>query len=202
MKMRESHSRKLMSRYNKGFILNASVKILENELGELPKNEIYKVIGLTGGIASISFVKWVTNYETIEYLTASTLRIGEKHFNYLAQLAQTGKMKHAKFFVSTMMTDIEAKQKGQKYNYARRFNKCADKHNWEVVTINNHSKIILMKTDKCNYYVLETTANLNENPKIEQFSFSNDKTLYDYYTEFFDLLEEKAQYDRQGNRIR
>lgn len=202
MKAKEAHSKRLMGRYNKGFILSASVKILENELGELPKDEVYKVMGLAGGISSLSFVKWVANNEVIEELTASTLRIGEKHFNYLAQLAQSGQMKKAKFFVSTMMADIDAKQKGQKYNYAKRFNECASKHNWEVITINNHSKIILMKTDKGNYYVLETSANLNENPKIEQFSFSNDKALYEYYTEFFDLLESNALYDRQGNRIR
>lgn len=199
---REAHAKKLMSRMNRGFILTSSVKILENELGGLPTDEVYKVMGLTGGISSISFVKWVSNYETIEFIAASTLRIGEKHFNYLAQLSRANKIKKAKFYVSTMMADIDATRKGQKYNYAKRFQETASAHDWEVVITNNHSKIILMKTDKGNYYVLETSANLNENPKIEQFSFSNDKELYDYYSEFFDLLEEKAQFDRQGHRIR
>ena len=87
---------------------------MENELGVLTKDEVYKVMGLAGGISSLSFVKWVANNEVIEELTASTLRIGEKHFKYLAQLAQSGQMKKAKFFVTTMMADIDAKQNVQK----------------------------------------------------------------------------------------
>ena len=44
-----------------------------------------------------------------------------------------------------------------------------------------------METKK-NYYVVETSSNLNENPKIEQFSFENDKELFLWYEEFFKEL--------------
>ena len=33
-------------------------------------------------------------------------------------------------------------------------------------------------------FVLETSSNLNENPKIEQFSFEKDEKLYDFYYNF------------------
>lgn len=41
-----------------------------------------------------------------------------------------------------------------------------------------------MKTPK-NYYVVETSSDLNENPKMEQFSWKNDKELYNWYLELF-----------------
>lgn len=44
----------------------------------------------------------------------------------------------------------------------------------------NHSKVTLMRTD-CNWYVLETSSNLNENQKIEQFRFENDEHLFEFY---------------------
>nr|DAI82559.1 MAG TPA: hypothetical protein [Caudoviricetes sp.] len=47
-----------------------------------------------------------------------------------------------------------------------------------------------MKTEK-NFYVVETSSNLNENPKMEQFSFENDKSLFDWYKKLFiELIKE------------
>lgn len=33
------------------------------------------------------------------------------------------------------------------------------------------------------------SSNLNENPKIEQFAFEEDKGLFDWYLEFFESLK-------------
>ena len=46
--------------------------------------------------------------------------------------------------------------------------------------LQDHSKVTLMRTD-CNWYVLKTSSNLNENPKIEQFIFENDEQLFELY---------------------
>lgn len=42
-----------------------------------------------------------------------------------------------------------------------------------------------MKTKNENYYVIETSSNLNENPKLEQFSWENDKELFEWYEKLF-----------------
>ena len=57
---------------------------------------------------------------------------------------------------------------------------------------NNHSKIILAKT-KHNFYVIETSSNLNENPKIEQFNFENSKRLYEFYLLLFKELIQNGE---------
>lgn len=180
--------REMRQRRIKPFILTTSANILKNEFGRLPDGEtVYKAISLYGGVASLSFIKWVADDEIIEELTASTLRIGEKQFRYLDQLTKTKRLKAARFFVGSMMVEVDKKK--AKYNYAERYQKTAEENDWTSVIVNNHSKVILMRTAN-NYYVLETSSNLNENPKIEQYSFENNKELYDFYYEFFRQLEE------------
>lgn len=180
------HTR-LHKRRPKPFILSTSVQDLKKELGGvLPDNEVFKIIGLNGSIASLSFIKLVADYDIIEELTASTLRIGQKQFCYLENMAISNRLKKARFFTSKMMTEVDGKR--DKYNYAKRFVKICKKNNWDHYVVNNHSKIILMRTKNA-YFVLETNSNLNENPKIEQYSFENNKELYDFYYAFFDELE-------------
>ena len=186
-------SKKVKRRRLKPFILTTSVKDLAKELGDvLPdENEVVKLISLYGGIASLSFIKLVADREAIEELTASTLRIGRKQFQYLTSMGATKKLKAARFFTSSMQKDVDAASAKASYNYAKQFETVCQKNGWKNLIVNNHSKIILMRT-KNNYYVLETSSNLNENPKIEQYSFENNKELYDFYYSFFDALENRV----------
>ena len=180
--------KRLKSKQRRTFLLNHSAREIVKLIGALPDTEtVYKLISFSGGFASISFVKAVADFEVIDELTASTLRIGEKQFEYLATLQKAGKLVSARFFIGSLMAEDEKKQ--GKYNYYGKFNAVCDQNGWKRITVNNHSKIILMRT-KENYYVLETSSNLNENPKIEQYSFENSKELYDFYYGFFDALEE------------
>ena len=177
------------NRTTRPFILQTSSQVLDQELGRslpAPDAEIYKIMSLGGLIASASFIKYVADKEPIEELTASTLRIGEKQFRYIFSLAQHKRVKLCRFFTSTLQKQTD--KKSAKYNYFQEFERiCRDK-GWKNIVVNNHSKIILMRT-KSNYYVLETSSNLNENPKIEQYSFENSEELYRFYYHFFDLLE-------------
>lgn len=66
--------------------------------------------------------------------------------------------------------------------------KVCNENKWFTHILNNHSKVHLYDTES-GKYVLETSSNLNENPKIEQFSFEKDAALYDYYK--LNLFERK-----------
>lgn len=148
--------------------------------------ECYKYISLSGGFSSIAFIRFISKYEHIFELTASTLRIGEKQFNEICTLSRNGKIEKATFFTSTLMKSDAKREK--KYDYFSRFEEVCAKNGWKNIVVNNHSKIILMRTEN-NCYVLETSSNLNENPKIEQFSFENSCDLYEFYFSFFKELE-------------
>ncbi len=54
------------------------------------------------------------------------------------------------------------------------------KKKWEYGDSLNHSKVLIFDTDD-GKFVLETSSNLNENPRVEQFSFEKDELLYDFY---------------------
>jgi hypothetical protein len=183
---------KSAKKHGKSFVLPLSVKNLNEILnGELPTSEeSYRLISLSGGLASITFIKYIAEKSKIEELTASTLRIGEKQFNYLLQMRNTNMLGKASFFVSTMQRDLDKqnanKNSRKKYNYYKRYKEQCKKNGWNNYVLNNHAKIILMKT-KNDYFVLETSSNLNENPKIEQYCLSNDKSIYDFY--YFDVFE-------------
>lgn len=171
------------------FVMSKSVSDLNKlTMSKLPVDDVYKFISVSGGFSSVSFIKLVAEKEKILELTASTLRIGEKQFNYLSDLNKKGKLDKATFFIGSIMKSDKNHNKG-KYDYYTKFVNVCEENKWKTIVVNNHSKIILMRTDK-NYYVLETSSNLNENPKIEQFSFENNKELYDFYYKFFEMVKE------------
>jgi hypothetical protein len=179
---------RVKSKKKKFFQINKSIISLDAILNQcLPcEGECIKLISFDGGFSSISFISLVAQKENILELTASTLRIGEKQFIHLARLSQARKLHKATFFLSTLMK--EDKKRINKYNYYGKFEEICKINKWERIVVNNHSKIILMRTQD-NFYVIETSSNLNENPKIEQYSFENDKTLYSFYYGFFEKLK-------------
>lgn len=172
------------------FVLSTSVRTLDRVTGGKPPGpgEALKFISLHGGVASLSFIRWIADREPIEELSASTLRIGPKQYRYLDALAKAGKLRRARFVTSTMQREMDT-IRGP--NYAKEFRTIAERHGWETIVVNNHSKIILMRTAN-GRYVLETSSNLNENPKIEQYSLENSAELYGFYARFFDALFDGA----------
>ena len=173
----------------RSFVLSTSKRLLDSvtDKHRPGPGECLKFISLRGGVASLSFIAWIADREPIEELQASTLRIGPRQYEYLDRLARAGKLKSARFVLSSMQGQMDGKRGTR--NYAEEFRKISDRHAWRVVVVNNHSKIILIKT-AANWYVLETSSNLNDNPKIEQYSLENNEELYAFYSQFFDRLEE------------
>ena len=169
--------RKKQKRYS---IMHAAME-LEKEMPELPDKEVYKFIS-DGHFSSISFVKYLSKRTVINELYASSFRIGRKELQLLDGLHKSGQIKKCHFAVGTLMANDSLSVK--RYRYYDNFKDVCDKNDWEYITTNNHSKIILFDTD-IGKFVLETSSNLNENPKIEQFSFEKDSELFEFYKAAF-----------------
>ena len=184
---------RVKSKQRKMFEIGKSIISLDAILGGcLPgKDECIKLVSFDGGFSSIEFISLVAVKEIIIELTASTLRVGEKQAETLITLNEAGKLSKASFFIGSIMKE-DTKQQTKKYDYYTKFVQACKRNNWDLVVMNNHSKIILMRTEN-NYYVLETSSNLNENPKIEQYSFENDEELYNFYYGFFDVLKTRIR---------
>lgn len=147
-----------------------------------------------GGFSSIGFIQYIALAEDIEELFVSTFRIGKAQFTILCNLSDKGRLDKVHFITSSTQakTDSLAEYGSKKYNYYEFIsNECALR-GWSLSVFDNHSKLILMHTHK-NWYVIETSSNLNENPKMEQFSFENDETLFNWYKDLFLQIEEQCR---------
>ena len=166
------------------FSITSEERQLGALLGKPPKkNETYKILSFKGGVSSIGFISFVANLEKIEELYVSTFRVGKKQFNIICNLIDCGKIDHA----TVITSDFQAIAENEKYDYFDYEQGKADEYGITFKTAHNHSKIICMKTTN-NFYVIETSSNLNENPKIEQFSLENDSKLYAFYREFMEAI--------------
>lgn len=153
---------------------------IEKQCFNLPdQNEVYKFMS-TGGFSSICFIKFVADITRINRLDISTLRVGKKELQMLDYLYKKGKLGKCNFIIGSLMANDSKLVKS--YNYYNDFKKVCENNEWGYKAINNHSKILLFDTE-IGKYVIETSSNLNENPKIEQFSFEKDERLYDFYFE-------------------
>lgn len=165
----------------KQYTIKKGIKNLDSLQADLPdKNQVLKMISF-GGFSSIAIIAKVAKNEIIEDLTVTSLRIGKKEIRFLNYLFENNKLKKAQFFTGDIFKEDENNK--AKYNYIKIFKLICEKNNWKYKTLRNHSKIILMKTNK-NFYVLETSSNLNANPSIEQFNLENCEETYNFYKNF------------------
>lgn len=157
----------------KRFSILSGKQALEKEMQELPKiDESFEFIS-DGTFSSICFILAVTSKTKIDKLYASTFRVGKKEILTLNALAEKGLIKNAHFFVwEGMDTD--------KYPYFEIFQKICKGRSWTFKGGKNHSKVIMMETS-LGKFVLKTSSNLNENPKMEQFTFEQSPELFDFY---------------------
>lgn len=170
------------------FDIKAEQKQLSAVLPDLPtKNDVYKMLSVKGGFASIGLINYVAQKAKIKHLYVSTFRIGLKQFEILQSLKKRGLINKATYITSGMQGE-----NGLKYDYLTPILDGCRNNKWRITELNNHSKIILMETKK-DFYVVETSSNLNENPKIEQFSFCNDEELFCWYRDFFEAVFENAE---------
>lgn len=177
----------LRSKKRSQFSVNKEIKEFDEITeGKLPKkNEIFTLISISGGFSSLSVILSIARREKIEKLYCSTFRIGKNHFTKLYKAYSVGQVGEAEFYTS----DTQSKTDKGKYSYLDYIVKVCEHTGWIVKPVKNHSKVILLKTNR-NHYVIETSSNLNENPKIEQFSISNDESLFNFYKDnLFELLK-------------
>jgi len=166
---------------NLGFNVMRELNSLEQLVKELPTDAVYKFIS-EGNFSSIAFIKFVAERSHIKEMSVSTLRVGKKHLAVLNVLHSQDKLDKVDFIIGSLMKDDSTLGKG--YKYYDTLSSVCKANGWTISVLNNHSKVILLNTDK-GYYVIETSSNLNENPHMEQFSFEQSKELYDMYYEAF-----------------
>lgn len=160
----------------KKFSIIKGVETLNKELLELPcKLDCFKFVSF-GGFSSVCFIAAIAEKTIIDNLYISTSRVGKKEILLLDKLYRDGRLGCVKFVFCGLMEQ-------DKYPYYRILEAVCNKNGWSFVGKRNHSKVFLFDT-KIGKFVLETSSNLNENPKIEQFSLENDSELFEFYKKY------------------
>lgn len=135
------------------------------------KGESIRMLSPAGGFSSCAVVMAIAEEAEIKSLKMTTLRVGKKEAIELEKLNIPN--------VEIVCGGV-ALQNAEKYDYAKFINDLAERNGWKVGYNRNHSKVILCNTSK-GKITIETSSNFNENPQIEQFCITNDKTVYNYY---------------------
>lgn len=175
-------------------------KILISSLAErLPEEGESQVYITHGGFSSIAFVIWIAEQTKINYLFASTLRIGIKQAQILDRLKKSGQLDDVTLLFGGAMK--ENCEHGREYRYLTRTHEIFADNNWKMYMSNNHSKVMLFDTAD-GKYVIETSSNLNENPRIEQFRVEKSAELFDFYKSFFEVvMSECKEIKRQTGAV-
>lgn len=145
-----------------------------------------------GDIDALSYLRHalasVTHFDSV---VLSTWCIAKPDMDELAAWLDTGRIEHLALYAG----EIFPSQYGDEYEAALRM---ADEYGMKLVIAKNHSKVILAGNRELDYWLtMEGSANVNTNPRIEQTTISNDKPLFDFYSEFFDGIR---SIDRNGTR--
>lgn len=137
------------------------------------------------GWSSCSVILWICEQHKIIDLYCTTLRIGKKELRAICERIDLGLIDHCHFCLCDISK--ENNKEGKHYDYDDFLLEKQHEYNFELSYQRNHSKIILCdcESDK---YIIETSSNLNENPKIEQFAITNDDKLFKWYMQQFRLL--------------
>lgn len=150
-------------------------------LMEAPPRDGERVEMISGrlGFSSMAVIDYVARRDPVELLSVATFNISRKRMRALESLHRRGLVRDARIVTS----DVKAGRD----RYCKEA--CA-RMGWRFDEVKNHAKLILMRTEGGARHCVRTSSNLNENPRIETYTWDNDAEIYDFYAQLFDALRD------------
>lgn len=162
-------------------ILNNSVYFQSlskfNEFGGFPKKGEQLRIITKKLINSFDFILAILNNEIINEIYLTSYRIGKKTVLQLDKLINQGKIKHLTILISNNFPRFAPDV----------WNNLTILKNTTLKVEDNHTKILLIKTDN-NNYVVEGSGNLSINARIEQYCIDNNIDIYNFHKNWIDKI--------------
>lgn len=153
-------------------------------LPPLEMGNSYHVIS-RGDIDSMSYLVFTLQHTgPIERLTLSTWCLAMPDVEEIQRLIESGMVGHCHLCVG----EIFPSQYGDEYEEIRKLELAG---RVRVTVARNHSKVMIGSAPEAGtYFAIESSANINTNPRIEQTAIHMDRDLHDFYVEFFDGLKD------------
>jgi hypothetical protein len=132
-----------------------------------------------GDVDSLSFLKIILRHQDLEYCLASTWCMAADDILQFDEWLTTGKIKKLDFYVGEIFPGT------YKLEY-RKLKEIFAKHQCgRIAVFRNHSKIYAGIGNKFAFGI-ETSANINTNPRTENGCITIGNDIFDFYKEYFD----------------
>ena len=159
----------------------------ESQLRELlppfiDDGESWHVIS-SGDVDSLSFLQHLMACEPWQYLMVSTWCMAMQDVEQIASWLSAGRLQWVDAYTGEILPSQYPTVHEALCTAVRR-------HRGRVATFRNHSKVMLLgNRDTGRFVVVESSANLNTNPRTEQTAVTADVGLFHFYADFFDGIE-------------
>jgi len=135
-----------------------------------------------GDVDSLSYAKYLIERESFDYMLLSTWCMALEDVRQLSAWLDAGTLRWLDAYTGEIFPNQYADAFGALCNAVRR-------HKGRVCTFRNHSKVMLLANHALQrFVVIESSANINTNPRTEQTVITADVGLYRFYRDFFDAV--------------
>lgn len=155
-------------------------KKLADILGNLETDMSYHVMS-GGDIDSLSFLKHVINQQKLEYCLFSTWCMGLDDVLQFEEWIKNDSIKRIDAYVG----EIFPNSYGKEYSKLKEIIK---NNGGRVCVFRNHAKIYAGSGDGFDF-AIESSANINTNPRTENTTITLNTGLYNFYKDFYDGIK-------------
>lgn len=157
---------------------NSQAELAKLIPARIPDGESWHVIS-RGDIDALSFLSHAIGDRYFDYVAISTWCIARTDMDQLAAWLDAGRIDHLELYAG----EIFPSQYGDEYEQAQQM---VAAYGMRLVIARNHSKVTLACNEAEGYYLaIESSANVNTNPRIEQTAVHASRELFEFYREFF-----------------
>ena len=164
--------------YRRAFSETQLLDILPKEIKD---KESYHCI-TAGDVDGLSYLKYILRHQDLDYCLFSTWCMASDDVLQFEEWLEQGKIKKLDAYVGEIFPS------SYKYEYEKLkeiFNKykCG-----RIAVFRNHAKIFAGH-GKDFYFGIQTSANINTNPRTENGCITIDKKIFTFYKEYFDKIK-------------
>lgn len=163
--------------YRKAFSETQLLDILPRDFKD---GESYHCI-TAGDVDALSYLKVVLRQQNLDYCLFSTWCMAGDDILQFDEWLESGKIKKLDAFVGEIFPGSYV------FEY-KKLKEVFEKHNCgRIAVFKNHSKIFAGYGGKF-YFGIETSANINTNPRAENGCITISKEIFDFYKGYFDKI--------------
>ena len=146
---------------------------------DMPFNDGDSYHFITGGdVDALSYLKIILRQQDLEYCLFSTWCMASEDIHQIKDYLDSGRIKKMDAYVGEIFPG------SYKLEYAM-LKPLIESYGGRVATFKNHAKIFAGYGDKF-YFGIETSANVNTNPRTENGCITIEKEIYEFYKDYFD----------------